>query len=237
MNRCDIRTGFGRQQRERVTASGHPSPQARKAEPVLSSFREFPFGLRRPFSRELVKVRRRHQTSADWKAPFLGTEIDNRRPFGLGRRKAPAQLDKFVAMVCLANDRRCIGGPDIIARLKVRRGARPAYWNARLAERAQVVVIWDVVAEIVAHAKIPERIAELSERVACWPPTNGRVQTSSADCLGRRVHSQYLNGMKYYPQRSIETIKQRVAILCLAPEHARILPVRCEHGLLQRRLA
>ena len=77
-------------------------------------------------------------------------------PFGLGQRKAPAQLDEFVAVVGLSNDRRRIGRPDIIARFKVRRGAWQAHRNARLAERAQVIVIRDVVAEIVAHTKIQD---------------------------------------------------------------------------------
>jgi hypothetical protein len=44
-----------------------------------------------------------------------------------------------MAVVGLANDRRRIGRPDIIARLKVRRGARSAYRSEairRLLEKA-----------------------------------------------------------------------------------------------------
>src|SRR5690242_218170 len=122
---------------------------------------EFPFRLRRFGPGELEEVRRRDQTPTDRKSPPLRPEIDDWRCLWSRGREAPSQLDEFVRAVFQSpNYRSFVRRPDVLARLQVRCSLRPSHGNAGLAERREIIAVWDVIAEVVAHARVPQRLPE-----------------------------------------------------------------------------
>src|SRR3977135_3120067 len=96
-------------------------------------------------------MRRRHQAAADRKPATLRPEIDDRRTFRRARWEAPAQLSQLNPIIAPSNDGGRVCRPDIIAGFEVGRSGGEFDRRADLAEGAQVVVIGDAVAEIVAH--------------------------------------------------------------------------------------
>src|SRR4051794_11076402 len=114
---------------------------------ILASLRELPLLLRRFGPGELEEMRRRNQTSTDWKPPSLGTKIDDGCSFGSSRWEAPSQLSKVIRSVFKPPDYgSLVGRPDVLSCLKVRRGFRPSHGNTSLAEGCEIIAIWDVVA-------------------------------------------------------------------------------------------
>src|ERR1051326_2774673 len=102
-------------------------------------------------------MRDRDQTPANWKSASLRTKIDDGRSLGPRRGKAPSQLRKLVRAIFEPPDHRSlVGRPDVLSWLKVRGGFRPAHRNAGLAEGREIVAIRNVVAEVVAHARVPD---------------------------------------------------------------------------------
>src|SRR3979411_2715315 len=96
-------------------------------------------------------MRRRHQAAADLKPAALRPEIDDRRTFRPPRPEAPAQLNQLNTIIAPSNDGGKVCRPDVVARFEVGRSGGEFDRRAGLAEGAQVVVIGDAVAEIVAH--------------------------------------------------------------------------------------
>src|SRR5690242_6400837 len=100
-------------------------------------------------------MRCRNPTSTDCKPPSLRPEVDDRCSFGSSRWEAPSQLSKVIRSVFKPADYgSLVGRPDVLSWLKVRRGFRPSHRNAGLAEGHEIIAIWDVITEVVAHARI-----------------------------------------------------------------------------------
>src|ERR1700752_3728662 len=97
-----------------------------------------------------------------------------RWPLRLSRWEAPSDLGEVVRAVFEPPDHRSlVGRPDIVARFEVRGCVRPFHGDAGLAERGEVVRIWDVVPKIVAHrcsppfavAALPVPLARLASAI------------------------------------------------------------------------
>src|SRR5580693_1566225 len=125
MDRRNIWTWVGRQQRERGPAIRHRTPESGEAEPRLADLREAPLRLRRFRARELIEERRWDQTSPYRKTASLGPEVDDRGTFWrglwplcrrsrlLGWWEAPSDLGELVRAVFeTADHRSAIGRPD-----------------------------------------------------------------------------------------------------------------------------
>jgi hypothetical protein len=95
-----------------------------------AGIRQRPFGKRRPSDRKLMTG-----------AP-------------LGRAGGKPQRSCTDTLIAPAKDRRGFGRPDIVTGLQIGRGLREDDRDPDLAEGAQVVVIGNAVAKIVAHGLI-----------------------------------------------------------------------------------
>src|SRR6266550_4889709 len=97
------------------------------------------------------------KTAANRKPATLGTKIYDRRSLRPSRWEAPPQLRKCIRPVFEPpNYRSLVGRPDVLSWLKVRRGFRPSHRNKSLAEGGEIIAIWNMVAEVVAHAQVPQ---------------------------------------------------------------------------------
>jgi hypothetical protein len=115
----------------------------------------FHFRLRRLGTGEFEKGRGRYQAAADWEAATLGAKVDDRRAFRVGRGKSPAKHGELVgAILQTTDDRRGIGGPDVVARSKIGRGIRKTHRHADFAECLPIRFIQNGVAEIVAQVGV-----------------------------------------------------------------------------------
>ena len=101
-----------------------------------AGIRQRPFGKRRPSERKLMTG----------------------GPFGLAGGKPQRSCTNSSPSSGRRMTGRGVGRPDVVARLQVRRGLRPAHRDAGLAEGRQIVAIGNVVAEIVAHGQTRSRV-------------------------------------------------------------------------------
>src|SRR5205814_4160566 len=81
--------------------------------------------------------------------------IDDRRTLGPGRWRAPPQFRELVFPVFkTADDGGTIGRPDVVARFHIWGRVWPLYGNSSLIEGGEIIAVWDVIAEVVAHVEM-----------------------------------------------------------------------------------
>src|SRR5207248_10406478 len=152
VDRRDVGAGLDGEERECVAAAiGHRAPQPRKAEPVLADLCELPLRFWRLRASELEEMGGRDQATAFREASAFGTEVDDRRSLGPGRRKAPAQLHQLDPILAAPKYRSKLDRKSVVARLEIRGSARQHDRRADLAECCPIIAVWNVLRVIIAH--------------------------------------------------------------------------------------
>ena len=132
----------------------HWPPEPGDTEPLLPWLGEAPFVLWRALAREFIEMRRRYETASVREAPLLGSHVNDRCSLWAPRRKAPAQLNKFGAVLGSANDRGDIRWPDVIPGLQIGCPARREQPYLEMAESLQIGCVRNSIAVVVTHARI-----------------------------------------------------------------------------------
>src|SRR5439155_7888862 len=69
--------------------------------------------------------------------------------------RVPPQFREFFCPVFkTADDGGTIGWPDVVARFQIWGRIWPLYGNSSLIEGGEIIAVWDVIAEVVAHVEM-----------------------------------------------------------------------------------